>query len=46
VVGIGIETTIDQPAGTGPLHCMLKGCPVKPPYTASHIDRIKGVSRF
>ncbi len=46
VVGIGIETTLDQPADASPLHCALVGCAVKPPYTAAHIDRIKGVARF
>jgi hypothetical protein len=46
VVGIGIETTVDRPAGTSALHCVLAPCPVKPPYTAAHIDRIKGVGRF
>ena len=46
VVGIGIETTLDRPADASPLHCALVGCRVKPPYTAAHIDRLKGVARF
>jgi hypothetical protein len=46
VVGIGIETTLERPANASPLHCMLVGCAVKPPYTAVHIDRILGVARF
>jgi len=46
VVGIGIETTLDRPAGAAPLHCVFVACRIKPPYTAAHIDRIKGVARF
>ena len=46
VVGIGIETTLDRPADASPLYCVLVGCAVKPPYTAVHIDRIKGIARF
>ncbi len=46
VVGIGIETTLDRPAGTSSLYCMLGACPVKPPYTATHIDRLRGVASF
>lgn len=46
VVGIGIETTVDRPTGTSPLLCVVAACPIKPPYTAAHIDRIKGVGRF
>lgn len=46
VVGIGIETTVDRPAGAPPLHCVIVGCGVKPPYTAVHIDRLKGLASF
>ena len=46
VVGVGIETTLDLPPGVLPVYCMLKPCGVKPPYTAAHIDRIRGVARL
>lgn len=46
VIGIGIETTLDQPADASPFMCVLVGCAVKPPYTAAHIDRLKGIARF
>lgn len=45
-VGIGIETTIDKPAGTSLFYCMLAGCAPKPPYVAAHIDRLKGIASF
>lgn len=46
VVGIGIETTVDRPAGANSMYCMVAGCAVKPPYVASHIDALKGVADF
>lgn len=46
VVGIGIETTLDQPAGASLFYCVLASCAVKPPYVAAHIDRLKGIASF
>lgn len=46
VVGIGIETTLDQPVGASSLFCIMAGCPVKPPYVAAHIDRLRGIANF
>ena len=46
VVGIGIETTVDRPAGTNHMYCMVAGCAVKPPYVAAPIDALKGIADF
>jgi len=46
VVGIGIETTLDKPEGASFIYCILATCAVKPPYTAAHIDRLKGLANF
>lgn len=46
VVGIGIETTVDRPAGTNNMYCMVAGCAVKPPYVAAPIDALKGIADF
>ncbi len=47
VVGIGIETTLDVPLGIPLVFCQLgSACHVKPPYIATHIDRILGVASF
>lgn len=46
VVGIGIETTLDKPAGASFFYCVLASCAVKPPYVAAHIDRLKGIASF
>ena len=46
VVGIGIETTLDKPEGASYFYCMLAGCAVKPPYVATHIDRLRGIASF
>ncbi len=46
VVGIGIESTVDRPAGAPSLHCVIAKCGVKPPYVAVHVDRLKGLASF
>lgn len=46
VVGVGIETTLDEPEGASFMYCMLAGCAVKPPYIAAHVDRLKGIASF
>lgn len=46
VVGIGIETTLQRPEGVSSVICAMGGCAVKPPYVASHIDRLRGVASF
>lgn len=46
VVGIGIESTIDRPAGAPSLHCVIAKCGVKPPFIAVHIDRLRDLATF
>ncbi len=46
VVGIGIETTLNVPRGLSPVVCQFGACPVKPPYVATHIDRLMGLVSF
>lgn len=46
VIGIGIETTLARPAGVNESYCRFAGCPVKPPYVAAHIDRLRGIASF
>ncbi len=46
VVGIGIETTLDLQPGLPAFLCHFGGCGVKPPYYATHNDRLLGVVSF
>ena len=46
IVGIGIKTTLDEPEGASFIYCILAICEVKPPHTAAHIDRLKGLANF
>ncbi len=46
VVGIGVETTIDKPEGAALFYCVLAQCAPKPPYIATHIDRLQGIAAF
>jgi hypothetical protein len=46
VVGIGIETTVDLPQWHAPTFCLFGTCPIKPPYVATHIDRLLGMVSF
>jgi hypothetical protein len=46
VVGVGIETTVDQRPGVPAFLCGLGACAVKPPYYAAHIDWLKGLVSF
>jgi hypothetical protein len=46
VVGVGIETTVEQRPGVPAFLCGLGACAVKPPYYAAHIDWLKGLVSF
>lgn len=46
VVGIGVETTIDKPEGASLFYCVLAQCAPKPPYIATHVDRLQGIATF
>ncbi len=46
VVGVGIETTVDQRPGVPVFLCGFGACGVKPPYYASHIDWLRGLVSF
>jgi len=43
VVGVAIETTLDVRQDVPRMFCGLGACGVKPPYYATHIDRLLGI---